>query len=65
MLENLEEDATNIPQFIASKGLMVNPSKTEFMLLNNKDTTAEIQETESVKLFGIRMDNGQKWTSHF
>ena len=37
MLENLEEDATNILEFMASNGLVANPNKTEFMLLNNKD----------------------------
>ena len=74
MIENLEEDATNILQFMVSNGLVANSSKTEFMLLNSKDKTAiriikvrsaEIQETESAKLLGITMDNDQIWTSHF
>ena len=53
---------------------MANPSKTEFMLLNNKEKTAirkvkvrlsEILETESAKLLGITMDIDQDWTGHF
>ena len=74
MIENLEEDATNILQFMASNGLVANSSKTEFMLLNNKEKTAirkvkvrlsEILETESAKLLGITMDIDQDWTGHF
>ena len=74
VLENLEEDATNILEFMASNRLVGNPSKTEFMLRNNKDKenirtirvgAAEIQETDKAKLLGIIMDNDQNWTSHF
>ena len=74
MLENLEEDATNILEFRASNGQVANPSKTEFILLNNKDKenirmirvgAAEIQETDKAKLLGNIMDNDQNWTSHF
>ena len=37
VIENLEEDAGNILQFMASNGLVANPSKTEFMILNAKE----------------------------
>ena len=71
MLENLEEDVTNILQFMAFNGLVANPNK--FMLLNNQEKSnqedvgqkAEIQETEGAKHLRIAMDNDQKWTSHF
>ena len=36
VMEILEEDATNILQFMASNGLVANPTKAEFMLLSNK-----------------------------
>ena len=59
---------------MGSNGLVANPSKTEFMLLNNKDKEnirtirvgrVEIQETDKAKLLGIIMDNDQNWTTHF
>ena len=59
---------------MALNGLEANPSKTEFILLNNKQKeqsgkikvgTAEVQETRSAKLLGITMDNDQNWNSHF
>ena len=74
VVENLEEDATNILQFLASNRLVANPSKTELILLNMKTSkekriiqvrTAKIEEAMSAKLLGITMDNDQKWTSHF
>ena len=64
----------NIIQFMASNGLVANPSKTEFMLLNNKQKEqcekirvgkAEVQEMGSAKLLGIIMDNDQKRRGHF
>ena len=36
-MENLKEDATSIFGFMALNDLVANPSKTKFMLLNNKD----------------------------
>ena len=68
---NLDEDTTGIFQFMASNRLVANPSKTKFILPNNKDieTPKQIRvwlwEVESAKLLGIRMDNDQKWTSQF
>ena len=38
-MEKLEEDAKNILEFMASNGLLANPSKKVFMMLNNKKTT--------------------------
>ena len=75
-MTSLEEDAANILPFMASNGLVANPSKTEFMLLNknNKEKTtsgqtrlgsAEIEEVQNTKLLGIMMDNDQKRKSDF
>ena len=33
-MKNLSEDATGILNFMASNGLVANPSKTVFMILN-------------------------------
>ena len=74
VIGNVEEDATSILQFMASNGLEANSSKTEFMLLNNREHfgqkrikvgDSEIKEVRSTKLPGMMMDNDQKWTSHF
>ena len=74
VIENLEEDAKTILNFMASNGLVANPSKTEFMLLNNKENVGqnkikvgetEVKEVNSAKLLGMMLDNDQKWTSHF
>ena len=74
VIGNLEEDVSHILQIMASNGLLANPSKTKFMLLNNKDTEttrkiqvklAEISEVKSAKLLGITMDSDQKWMSYF
>ena len=78
VVKKLEEDAEGILQFMASNGLVANPSKTEFILLNNKrkkedegevvkirvgDT--EIPQSKSARLLGIDLDEDQKWKSHF
>ena len=36
VIEQLEEDAKSILECMASNGLVANPSKTMFMMLNNK-----------------------------
>ena len=76
VMRKLEEDATNILEFMASNGLVANPTKTVFMMLNNKKKENEgtrkitvgdhqIQESKSTKLLGMQIDNDQKWKSHF
>jgi hypothetical protein len=61
---------------MASNGLVANPSKTVFMMLNSKQRENdlpkkikvgdhEIMESKSAKLLGVVMDNDQKWKSHF
>ena len=76
VMRKLEEDATNILEFMASNGLVANPTKTVFMMLNDKKKENEearkitvgdhqIQESTSTKLLGVEIDNDQKWNSHF
>jgi hypothetical protein len=36
VIKQLEEDAKRILEFMASNGLVANPSKTVFMMLNRK-----------------------------
>ncbi len=36
VMKKLEEEATNILEFMASNGLVANTTKTVFMMLNNK-----------------------------
>ena len=76
VIKQLEEDAESILEFMASNGLVANPSKTVFMMLNSKQRENdlpkkikvgdhEIMESKSAKLLGVVMDNDQKWKSHF
>ena len=68
----LEEDALNVLRFMASNGLVANPHKTAFIVLNhNQDYntnplsinigTEKIQAEHSAKLLGITLDSNQKW----
>ena len=69
----LEEDALNVLRFMASNGLVANPSKTALLFLNNKNTTNEeislkigdttVKQVSSAKLLGVVMDDDQSWTS--
>ena len=68
----LEEDSQNLLRFMASNGLVANPSKTAFMVLNlNKEEknapitirigNENVLAEDSAKLLGISIDNNQKW----
>ena len=48
IIEMLEEDALNVLKFMASNGLVANPNKTAFMILNLKQE-AEMNST-SIKI---------------
>ena len=59
LLENLEEDAKGVLKFMALNGLVANPNKTEFVLLNSKESEIlrrirvgelEIEEVKTTKL---------------
>ena len=67
VVKNLEEDTTSFLQFMASNGLVANPSKTEFMILNSKDNenprrirvgNSVVEKVKRAKT--IRNDNGQR-----
>ena len=71
----LETEAQNILEFMASNGLVANPSKTVFMMLNQKRKANEspmtikvgetlITQEESTKLLGIQIEESQKWNLH-
>ena len=72
ILSMLEEDALNILQFMASNGLVANPKKTAFMLLNCKGDTkfsvkigeSVIEQVSSTKVLGMTIDDNQKWKNH-
>ena len=74
VIEMLEEDAKNVLIFMASNGLVANPKKTAFMILNHKQDlkmnpikikigTEIVMAETSAKLLGITLDNNQKWKS--
>ena len=73
----LQEDAENVLQFMASNGLVANPSKTVFMILGDRSANGEMHENESIRVgkedvkatqtanvLGIFIDKNQKWTTH-
>ena len=74
VLKMLEEDAKNVLMFMASNGLVANPNKTAFMILNHKQESAseqinilvgsaKIEAEQSAKLLGVTLDCNQKWKS--
>ena len=74
MKHKLEEDGENVLKYMASNGLVANPSKTALLFLNNKVIgdpikikigPATIIQEKSAKLLGMTLDDSQCWTSHF
>ena len=76
VMNKLGEDAEGVLDFMASNGLVANPSKTVFMMLNNKTrSTVErleinvggdmIEQSEHTKLLGMEIQESQKWSIHF
>ena len=67
----LEKDAVNVLEFMASNGLVANKSKTEFLLLNEKNKDApfteitvgdsKIKRTKHTKLLGVKIEESQEW----
>ena len=57
---------------MASNGLVANPSKTTFMILNHKSENkisiqvgnVRIEQEDHTKILGMTLDSNQKWTSH-
>ena len=70
----LEEDAIDVLEFMASNGLVANPNKTVFMMMNSKNITgkkrmvnidgAEVTESDHSKLLGMNIDSKQNWKEH-
>ena len=66
--KKLEEDAGNVLKFMASNGLMANPSKTTLLILNNKkaeEITIKIgdgmvKQVHEAKLLGVKINDSQK-----
>ena len=72
VINRLEKDAINVLKFMASNGLVANPKKTVFMLLNHKNQTntpveikignVTIQQEHQAKLLGMSINDKQKWS---
>ena len=72
IINHLTTDAMNVLSFMATNGLVANQTKTEFLLLNEKNKTEEpvteilvgqslVQRTYSTKLLGVMIDENQDW----
>ena len=74
VMKKLEEDADCVLKFMASNGLVANPQKTVFMMLNSKNQSnvprkvrignSEVTESSNSKLLGIVIGNDKKWKDH-
>ena len=62
VINKLEEDVISILEFMASNGLIANVSKTEFMILNDREQNKEatikvgnstVTQTQTAKRLGI------------
>ena len=74
VIEMLEEDVKQVLMFMSSDGLVANPKKTAFMILNHKQdleiypisinigSDKKVAEN-SAKLLGVSLDCNQKWIS--
>ena len=73
VLDKLKKDGQNVLKFMASNGLVANPSKTVFLLLGNKTDEEQdvmvggknIPQSKTTKLLGMHLDRDQKWNTHF
>ena len=74
IVPKLEEDGENVLKYMASNGLVANPSKTALLFLNNKAKgdpieinigKVKITQEKSAKLLGMTLDDSQNWTTHF
>ena len=70
----LESDAVQLMRFMASNGLIANPKKTAFLILNRKYDPLnelkiqigkdEVVQVNSAKLLGITFESNLKWDEH-
>ena len=73
VLKKLEVDAINVLKFMSANGLTANPTKTSFIILNDKEEGAksrkikvgdvEVCQESSAKLLGMTIDDNQRWDS--
>ena len=73
IVRKMEIDASNVLKFMASNGLVANPSKTVLIFMNLKKNHAPIsvkigkvtiQEEKSAKLLGMTLEGSGEWESH-
>ena len=72
MKTKLEEDAEEILKFMASNGLVANPTKTTLLIMNNKEEeevevkvgNVQITQEKTSKLLGISVDDDLGWKNH-
>ena len=68
----LEEDARSVLSFMASNGLVANPTKTTFLIINNKTKSMNtirigdnvINQEKSAKLPGMQLTDDLQWKEH-
>ena len=77
IIKKLEEDADLILSFMASNGLVANPKKSVFMILNQKGTTEQSQmetirvgdtriiQEKNTTLLGMKLQDDLGWKEHF
>ena len=73
VLRKLQIDAKNVLKFMSSNGLFANPSKTNFIVINDKEDgagerevqvgNAKVKQEKSAKLLGITMDENLRWNT--
>ena len=66
-------DAANVLKFMAANGLSANPTKTTFIIINDKEEGAGqrevqvgnvlIKQEKSAKLLGVTMDDNLRWNT--
>ena len=69
VIHKLEEDAQNFFKFMASNGLVANPSRPTLIILNFKSAVpilikigdSIVQQEEEAKLLGAKICENQKW----
>ena len=68
-LKKMEEDAHKVLKYMASNGLVANPNKTSFLVLNYKQSVPqlrlkiggeEVVREETATLLGIQFQDNQK-----
>ena len=73
VVRKVEEDVRAVLEFMASNGLVANPTKTTFLMLNHRGEEekvkveiggCKIEQEGTAKLLGMKIDDDMKWSSH-